>query len=304
MIYAIGEVVYDILIKEGQAQKANAGGSMLNASVSLGRMGIPVSFIGETGTDKTASVITTFMESNGVSSRYVEQYAGRNTTIALAFLDHNNDAEYVFHRDYPPQRLTGQLPEAGRGDVVLFGSSFALSGAVRHALVGMLTRAKNNGALVMYDPNFRKPRVSMSEILPMIEENISFSDVVRGSDEDFSAILGTSSLEAIYAFTSKHGCKNLVVTRNKHGVDLKTTQVELHVAAKKIAPVSTIGAGDNFNAGLIYGFHERGIDKQGLSSIEANAWARLLELGISFASHVCESMENYVSKDFRIAIPR
>ncbi len=44
-IYGIGETVFDIIFKNGQPQAAKPGGAMLNSSVSLGRIGLPVSFI-------------------------------------------------------------------------------------------------------------------------------------------------------------------------------------------------------------------------------------------------------------------
>lgn len=41
-IFAIGEIVYDIIFKNNQPQQANPGGSMLNSAISLSRIGLPV----------------------------------------------------------------------------------------------------------------------------------------------------------------------------------------------------------------------------------------------------------------------
>ena len=50
-IYAIGETVCDLIFKDDKPLAAKAGGSMLNASISLGRLKLPVNFISEFGND-------------------------------------------------------------------------------------------------------------------------------------------------------------------------------------------------------------------------------------------------------------
>ena len=60
-IYTIGETVYDIIFKNCQPIAAKAGGSMLNSSVSLGRLGLPVSFISEIGKDQVGGFIFVFL---------------------------------------------------------------------------------------------------------------------------------------------------------------------------------------------------------------------------------------------------
>ncbi|MFQ3579962.1 MAG: hypothetical protein SNJ71_07485 [Bacteroidales bacterium] len=45
-IIACGEVVYDIIFNGEFPEKALAGGSMLNTAISLGRLKLPVFFLG------------------------------------------------------------------------------------------------------------------------------------------------------------------------------------------------------------------------------------------------------------------
>ena len=65
-IYAVGETVYDILFKGEQPVAARPGGAMLNASVSLGRLGLPIHLITEIGNDQVGSQIQKFLKDNGV----------------------------------------------------------------------------------------------------------------------------------------------------------------------------------------------------------------------------------------------
>ena len=72
-IYGIGETVLDIIFKNGQPQAAKAGGSVLNSVISMGRIGLPVSFISEYGRDDVGNLIDTFLKDNGVNTSAVHR---------------------------------------------------------------------------------------------------------------------------------------------------------------------------------------------------------------------------------------
>ena len=69
----------------------------------------------------------------------------------------------------------------------------------------------------------------------------------------------------------------------------------------KIGPttaVSTIGAGDNFNAGIIYGLLKYNIGYHDLSTMSKETWEKIIRCGMDLASEVCQSYDNYISKEF------
>ena len=99
-IYGIGETVFDIIFKDGSPQAGKAGGSMLNSVVSMGRAGLPVYFISEFAVDRVGDMINGFLVENGVNTSFVNRYCDGNTTLALAFLDDNNDASYTFYKNH------------------------------------------------------------------------------------------------------------------------------------------------------------------------------------------------------------
>ena len=77
-IFGIGETVLDVIFKEGQPQAAKAGGSVLNSVVSMGRIGLPVSFISEYGADDVGDIIDSFLNMNGVNTSSVHRYDDGN----------------------------------------------------------------------------------------------------------------------------------------------------------------------------------------------------------------------------------
>src|SRR5512145_37824 len=155
-IYTIGETVLDILFKNKLPVTAKAGGACLNSAVTLGRLNLPVYFIGEYGLDEVGNIIDSFLKENHVSTEYVYRYYDGKSTLALAFLNENNDASYDFYKIYPEKRLAVDFPQIQEDDIVLFGSIYAVTPEVRTKLMEFIRQANRKKGIVIYDPNFRK----------------------------------------------------------------------------------------------------------------------------------------------------
>ena len=121
-IYGIGETVLDIIFKDNKPQAAKAGGSVLNSVVSIGRIGLPVSFISEYGSDDVGNLIDNFLKNNVVNTSFVHRYQEGSTALALAFLNEKNDAHYTFYKDYPETRLDIDFPVIKNDDIIQCGS--------------------------------------------------------------------------------------------------------------------------------------------------------------------------------------
>jgi len=298
-IFTFGETVYDIIFKDSQPIAGKAGGSMLNTSVSLGRLGLNVNFVSDMGKDTIGDNILDFLTDNGVSVSYIERYANRKTAIAIAILNERNDAAYTFYKDFPENRLSELKLDFKEGDIVLFGSFFAITENLRPALFQFLNRAREEGCIIIYDPNFRKPHLHELEMLkPLIIENIGLSDLVRGSDEDFNLIFGANNASEVFEILMKKGCGSLIYTANRNDVLMMTQD---HIVVKSvpvIKPVSTIGAGDNFNAGIIMTLVHNEISKKKMKHLPVKIMENILENGTSFAAEVCMSYDNYISREF------
>lgn len=298
-VFTIGETVLDIIFKNNQPVSARAGGSVLNSSVSLGRLGVDVKFISDYANDKAGILIDEFLRENHVNTDAVVKFNSHKSALALAFLDENNDASYIFYKDFPEKRLEGLSVRFSKHDYLLFGSFFAITGAIRGSLQRLLKDAKKSGTTIIYDPNFRKPHLhELDKVKPWIKENIQFADIVKGSDEDFKLIFNAENAQQAYERVMESGCKNLVYTSGAKDVIVMAPGIRIQVKVPHIEPVSTIGAGDNFNAGIVYTLIREDIHKNDLEKIGSAGWEKIISSGIAFASHVCQSYENYISIEF------
>jgi fructokinase len=297
-IYGIGETVLDIIFKEGQPQAAKAGGSVLNSMVSMGRIELPVSFISEYGADDVGRLIDDFLRKNGVDTSFVHRFKDGSTALALAFLDEKNDAHYTFYKDYPGKRLDIVFPHVDSDDIIQCGSFYAIWPEIREKFKMFISGAHEKGALVLYDPNFRKSHLSeLGQLKPLIIENMKFTSLVRGSDEDFRNIFNANTPDEAWEEV-KNYCGCLVYTANDEGVFVRTLSFAGKFPVRKITPVSTIGAGDNFNAGIITSIHKKKIRRDQLEKLTQAQWSDVIETAVAFATNVCLSYENYISEEF------
>jgi len=151
---------------------------------------------------------------------------------------------------------------------------------------------------MIYDPNFRKQHLhELTTLKPLIFDNFSHADIIRGSNEDFSFILGANNADEAYAEIKKH-CTNVLYTANKKGVYVRSAKVNMTLPVKIIDPVSTIGAGDNFNAGIVYSLYTHNIGHKDIENMDEKTWETLVSTAVEFATHVCMNYDNYISEEF------
>jgi len=304
IVYTIGESILDVIFKNGQPVSAKPGGAMLNSAISLGRAGIHVSLISEFGIDKVGDIIAEFLDGAGVFTNSIYRYSNGKTALSLAFLDDQQNAQYSFYKPFPKERLICSFPKINPEDIVLFGSSYGLNADVRKNLMTFVTDAKKNGALIIYDPNFRKNQLPEFKTLrKWILENISIADIVRGSDEDFMSLFSARNIDEAFVTSQISQNKSLIYTSKNQAVKFKNKKVAISLSVPKIEPVSTIGAGDAFNAGLIYSIIKNNISRKELECLEKSLWIDILQNGIDFSVNVCMSLENYISTEFVSSLP-
>ena len=300
-VIGIGETVLDIIFKDGKPIEAVPGGSTFNGIVSLGRAGVKTTFISETGSDRVGEYVRAFLKENGVDTSDINVYSEIKSPISLAFLDENNNADYIFYRDQNHDHMDFTYPEISRDDIVVFGSFYAVNPSLRPQVAGLLEYARNRGAIIYYDVNYRPAhRNDVLKITPNLIDNLEFADIVRGSREDFMEIYKKGSAERVYRAETSFYCKRLVYTDGPNPVSVFSDggfHKKYPMPATKT--VSTIGAGDNFNAGLIYGMIKYGVTRDDIErGLDEQTWDRLIDCAAAFSADCCKDIFNYISKDF------
>ena len=324
-IIGIGETVLDILFKNDQPQAAIPGGSTFNSIISLGRAGMDCYIVTETGDDHIGDLTCNYLQRNGVRDTFVSRQQGMKSHLSLAFLNQQNDAQYVFYKDHASVRMQARELHCQPDDALLFGSFFSINPAIRPAVKTMLQEAHDAGATLYYDINFRQPHIAdLPQVYDAIMENMALSSIVRASTEDLLTLFGTDhcplwqqenglqlaktlciadlgsadaaiveqAVSRLYQGLIRHYCQRFICTTGSGAVYLCTPQFYQTFTVNKIPTVSTVGAGDNFNAVFLYGLVKNGLN---ISELTEHDWSTCIEMGKRFAQDVCQSYENSIS---------
>ena len=303
-VIGMGETILDILFKKGQPVAAIPGGSSFNSIISIGRAGVPCSFVGYSGADLVGQQTVEFMQRNAVDTTYFQVRSDEKSALSLAFLNEEGDASYVFYKSEPRAGSGWALPCFSAGDVMLFGSYYAACTGTRPLVEEMLERANMGRAIVYYDLNFRRSHQhQLEELMPTILSNFAHSSIVRGSADDFEVMYGSRDARVIYKEYIGAYCPVFISTA---GAEQVTVCTPAGCFEFKVPPVddvvSTVGAGDNFNAGLACALIWEGLERESLAGLGRDVWQRLIGMGCRFAGEACRSTENYISKEFGLRI--
>jgi fructokinase len=308
-VYTIGESLYEIVFVDGKPTYVTPGGGMLNVAISLGRKGIPVNLISEIGMDPPGRFLEEFLVDSHIGIENLHHYRDYPTAVSLAFLDQEKQATYTFCKQFPDKRLEGPVPDFQANDILLFSSSFGVNPAARSNLIRVVQHARERGALVLYDPNVRK--VSSLDAITLLRwhrANIRYADIIRSSEEDFAMLRAlegdaTNPIDegeeldetyGLYGWLKLRGDQVLIETQGAKGVYLWKQGMALHLDAPVIEPVSTIGAGDAFQSGVLCELYQTDVTRDQVATLEKADWERILQRGIDFATEVCMSQENFV----------
>jgi fructokinase len=300
-VIGIGETILDIIFRDDQPIGAVPGGSVFNGLISLGRVGVSALFISETGNDRVGQKIIRFLEDNHVDASCISVYPESKSPISLAFLNERNDAEYIFYKDHPHDRLDFNFPDIQPDDIVMFGSFYAVNPVIRPQMFSFLEYARTKGAILYYDVNFRASHANeVMKVTPNILENLELADVIRGSKEDFEVMFNKSDADSLYRSQISFYCKNFICTGGAEPLELRAQgDISKQYAIAETKTVSTIGAGDNFNAGFVYGLVKYGITRKMLDEGVAEVlWDQVIAEAQQFSANVCQSIHNSVDLTF------
>ena len=121
----------------------------------------------------------------------------------------------------------------------------------------------------------------------------------RSSDEDIENLWGDPDPERVYREHIAPRCPNYICTKGAQPAEVFSPGVHAVFPTEPVAQVlSTIGAGDNFNAGIAYGILRNAFTRERILRLSEADWDLLVPTAMRFSAAVCGSLQNYVEPDF------
>lgn len=138
------------------------------------------------------------------------------------------------------------------------------------------------------------------KLTPNLLENFELADIVRGSSEDFQILFKKDDPDVVYRSQIMFYTKKFIYTQAAQPVELRADGgLKKQYPVEPIETVSTVGAGDNFNAGFIYGLIRYGITRREIESgLQEEQWDEVMRCAQQFSRETCKSLYNYISREF------
>ncbi len=268
-IVALGESLIDFTpsgVNEMGMQlfSCNPGGAPANVLAMSARLGQKTAFIGKVGDDSFGGFLEKTMRSAGIEVSGLLKTKVVPTTLAFVQLDEHGDRTFSFYRK-PGADICLQpeeVPTALLRDCKLFhfGSVSLTDEPSRSATLFAAKAAKEAGALISYDPNYRPPLWSgEKEAVMVIRSAMELADIIKVSDEEMVLLTGQDDLAKGADALASNGACLVLITCGEKGAYYRTGQACGWVPAYAVQAVDTTGAGDAFLGALLH--HMVGMSK-------------------------------------------
>jgi len=263
VLVTLGEVLVDMFpselgkkLAEVPAFNPKPGGAPANVAVAAARLGTPSAFIGKVGEDAFGEMLIATLAEQGVETRGIRKDREARTTLAFIAMPDENHAEFVFYRN--PGADLRLLPEELDRDLLAgakafhFGSLSLVGEPARSATYAAIRLAKEAGALVSFDVNYRPSLwASPQQALDEIEQILPLADVLKVNEVEVHLLTGRDDpLEGARRLMER-GPELVVVTLGPNGSDFCCACAQGHVPAFQVKTVDATGCGDAFIAGLL-----------------------------------------------------
>ncbi len=290
MILCCGEALIDMLPRETtqgeQAFAPYAGGAVFNTAIALGRLGAAPGFFCGLSQDLFGELLVETLAASDVSTDLAPR-PDLPTTLAFVKLD-NGQATYTFYdKDTALTSLRADaLPPIGADvSAMFFGGISLAEGPSAEAFEALLTREAAD-RVTMIDPNIRPSFIKdRDSYVARIQRMMALSDIVKLSDEDLAWLEGEEDLAAMAQAILGRGTKLVLITQGAEGATGFTAEGSVFVASQKVEVVDTVGAGDTFNAGVLYALQDAGLlNKDAIAGIAEDDIKAALSMGARCAA--------------------
>ncbi|MET3909849.1 fructokinase [Bradyrhizobium sp. S3.3.6] len=294
MLISCGDALIDFVpTKNADGREAvmpAVGGSCLNVAIGIARLGAPTGFVGGVSTDLFGRMIAEHAAASNVELGLATR-SDHQTTLAFVRIV-AGESHYAFYdagtatRNWTFRR--GTIP-FDTVEAVHVGSTTLVNDRGAAETKALITDARASST-ISFDPNCRPNLVKdKPAYLARMAKFAASADLVKMSDVDFAYLFGEEPHQQRASALLAQGTSLVVVTRGNNGAiawHAKAGQIE--VEAPQIEVADTIGAGDSFQAALLFALHKQGrLARQQLKNIGADELRRALSFAANCAGLTC-----------------
>ena len=272
MIICCGEALIDMVRSQipgiGDVFSPLPGGSPCNSAVAIGRLGVPVKFLGRFSTDFFGEILIKRLRENRVGDDLIIR-SNQNTTLAFVKLYKGKAPQYVFYSEGTAERsLTMEdLPSKLPADTscILFGSISMTMEPIASTIDAFILREgtrksadQMDGApVISFDPNIRTFMIKdRNAYVAKFERWVAAATIAKISSEDFEFVYPNLGHEQALQKIISMGPRLAICTQGVKGASALLRRndgsvLKVHAPVVALPVVDTIGAGDTFHGAFL-----------------------------------------------------
>jgi len=254
-VISIGEILWDVY-----SEKEFIGGAPFNFCFNLSRLNQNFLFISAVGDDQRGKNVLDLMLRNGLSTKFINTVNKYPTGYVKINQNYKSESTYNIAKPVAYNYLYLSKSQLDKiilfnADWIYFGTLCQMSGVAKKltlSILKLLPKAK-----CFYDLNLREGHYSKSIINKLLK---SCSIVKMNFDEYkiFNQIFYKKNIglkEFCKIITKDFSLDGICITMGNRGSAVYYKGEYILSPAKKINAIDTLGAGDAFAAGFIYGIN-------------------------------------------------
>ncbi len=288
-LYFVGEAIADQRPdpEDPRRMLVALGGSMyfgcMGAASAIRNRGLTAAdsfYVGPVSDDYFGGLIRDDFEKAGVKTDYVRS-SPFISMIAVISEDGKGGNKYSFYgrnqMNTTEHLQLDQLPSAFREEkkIFTFGSVATTLSQSGKTLKEFAKIQAAQGAVILFDPNTRPSVIpDVAAYRAALEEWIQTASVVKASEEDITFTYPDKTAGQLAAHWLSLGAQAVFITRGEKGCNVYHRDQSAYIEST-ISPFirRTVGAGDNFNAGIVVALAEKGVTTLSqLSSLTIEDW--------------------------------
>lgn len=272
-VVALGELLIDFTQNGTSDQgnplfEANPGGAPCNVLSMLTRFGKKVGFIGKVGKDGFGTQLADAIKEQGIATEGLCFDEDVHTTLALVHKLPNGDRDFSFYRK--PGADVNLKEDEVNTDMIAnarlfhFGTLSLTDEPVKSATYKTVKCAKENGAIITFDPNLRPPLWdSLDDAKEAFDYGMKNTDFLKISDNEILWFTGKDTYDEALAYLRETypNIKLICLSLGGDGSRAIYKDIDITVPAfLQDSTIETTGAGDTFCACVLNGILDNGLD--------------------------------------------
>ena len=266
-ITTIGEILVD-MTQCGKDENgvirfaANPGGAPANVAVASSRLGCSSAFVGCVGKDAFGSILKDTLVANNVDVSGLQVTDKSGTTLAIVTVDEKGERSFSFMRNPGADTCLDEekaIESTKNAEILHFGSVSLTDRNCRAVIHHAVKQARENGAIITYDPNYRPSLWAKKEYaIQHMREVLELCHIVKISDEETELLTDKKDPKEAAQVLIDKGVKIVLVTLGADGAYFRTKDYEGTVPGFKVKVADTNGAGDTFFGAFLSRISTRG----------------------------------------------